>query len=137
MGSRTTVEQWRTDLRAALTAAMKRRDKVATAAARAALAAIDNAEASDAAAAPEAESGSIAGGVHGLGRGEVDRRSLSIDEVEAIVRREIAERRAAAVEYRRAGVPERADLLDAEADVLVAWSAAAQGLDDVPAHPVS
>lgn len=126
MGIRPTAEHWRTDLRAALTAAMKRRDSVTTSAARSALAAIDNAEAPDVASAPAVEHGAIAGGVAGLGRGEVSRRQLSADELVAIVSREVSDRRAAATHYRDVGMADRADTLDAEAEVLDAW------LDDTP-----
>gem|GEM_PF-809311 len=67
--------------REALTAAMKARDAVAVGALRAVIAAIDNAEAADPAHAPAQQPGPIAGGVKGLGAGEVPRRTLGDAEV--------------------------------------------------------
>ncbi|HEY0706182.1 MAG TPA: glutamyl-tRNA amidotransferase, partial [Polyangia bacterium] len=43
--------------------------------------------------------GTIAGGVAGLGAGEVARRVLGAQEVSALIEREISERRAAAATY--------------------------------------
>ena len=86
--------------------AMKARDTTATAALRATLGAIGNAEA---VATPDAEArtpigdGPIAGAVRGLGAAEADRRVLDEADVEAIVRHEIVERIAAADEYERLG----------------------------------
>jgi hypothetical protein len=61
---------------------MKARDTVAVKALRSALSAIDNAEAADPADADDVQLGVIAGGVAGLGAGEVARRQLSADEVD-------------------------------------------------------
>lgn len=61
------------------------------------LGAIDNAEAADASAAPSVQAGVIAGGVSGLGAGEVPRKVLTPEEVHAIVEREVQERRDASV----------------------------------------
>jgi uncharacterized protein YqeY len=97
---------------------MKDRDRVATAALRSALAAIDNAEAVDLSAAPRAQPGRIVGGVAGLGAGEVARRAITDDDVRAIVADAIAEREVAAAQYetlRRQGDAER---LRVEAAVL-------------------
>ena len=90
-------------LRGALPAAMKARDGAAVAALRAALAAIDNAEAVEPApgrSPAAAGHADLAGPVAGLGAAEV------------------ADRRAAADAYERAGQAERAGRLRAEADVL-------------------
>ena len=107
-------------LRAALVPAMKARDGAAVAALRSALGAIDNAEAVQAAPGPPAGAGhpDLAGTVAGVGAAEAARRSLSEAEVEAIVRAEVADRRAAADGYERAGRPDQAGRLRAEADVL-------------------
>jgi uncharacterized protein len=136
-------------MRRALTTAMKARDQRAVAALRSALAAIDNAEAVDtaktsaadgaavniiraaegsAAEGPAAEGdpaggGEIAGAAVGVGAAEVERRALTPAEVETIVRGEVAERRAAAHAYERAGQSGRAQRLRAEAEVLSAYLA--------------
>ncbi|HEX5946601.1 MAG TPA: hypothetical protein VFY82_10005 [Acidimicrobiales bacterium] len=104
-------------LRRALPPALKARDRVAIAALRSALAAIDNAQAVAAPPAPRT-GGLVAGAVRGLGAGDVPRRGLSTDEVTAIVRAEVADRRAAAADYERSGRVDAAGRLVAEADVL-------------------
>jgi len=111
-------------LRQALRPALKARDRAAVAAIRSALAAIDNAQAVEAPPAPQAR-GSIAGAVIGLGAGEAPRRDLSEGAIVAIVRAEVAERRAAAAEYERAGRGDAAARLVVEADVLAAHLAGA------------
>jgi uncharacterized protein len=106
-------------LRGALPAAMKARDAAAVAALRSALAAIDNAEAVEPGPSPAAAGhADLAGTVAGLGAAEVERRHLQEAEVERIVQAEVADRRAAADAYERAGQAERAGRLRAEADVL-------------------
>ena len=119
---------------------MKARDKRAVAALRSTLAAIDNAEAIDvtevsptggrppaaeeippAGAGRPAEEGRIAGAALGVGAAEVERRALTAAETEAIVRREVAERRSAAHEYERAGRSPHAERLRAEAELLGAY----------------
>ena len=104
-------------LRTALVAAMKERDRVAVTALRSALAAIDNAEAVDITA---VASGSLAieSSPAGIGGAEAQRRALSGEDIAQIVRSEVADREAAALEYDRAGRPERAEALRAEAGVL-------------------
>lgn len=98
---------------------MKARDRAATSALRATLAAIDNAEAVT----PEE---STQGGLAieqvalGVGATEVARRALTEHEVEQIVRAEVAERETAAEQYDRAGHPDRAEQLRSEARALVA-----------------
>lgn len=104
-------------LRAALKPAMKARDRSAVAALRSVLGAIDNAEAIDA---PEVKAGALEDSAVGLGAAEMPRRELSEDDIAAIVRREIDERRSAAAEYGRLGQSERQDSLTAEADALAA-----------------
>ncbi|HEY2765344.1 MAG TPA: hypothetical protein VGJ13_15240 [Pseudonocardiaceae bacterium] len=107
-------------LRAALPAAMKARDVVAVAALRSALGAIDNAEAVDAARAPQPSAGhsTLAGTVPGLRAAEVERRCLSATEMDEVVRAEVADRHAAAGDYERAGHHARAERLRDEAAVL-------------------
>lgn len=104
-------------LRRALPPALKARDRAAVAALRSALAAIDNAQAVTAPPVPRA-GGVVAGAVRGLGAGDVPRRGLSTDEVAAIVRSEVDDRRAAAADFERSGRVEAAGRLIAEADVL-------------------
>lgn len=106
-------------LRAALPAAMKSRDRAATAALRATLAAIDNAEAV-APADGVVRGQAIEQVALGVGATEVERRALTEPEVEEIVRAELAEREAAAGEYDRAGRTERAEQLRSEARLLAA-----------------
>jgi uncharacterized protein YqeY len=106
-------------LREALPAAMKARDRTATAALRATLSAIDNAEA----VVPDDEQRrglSIEEAPIGAGATEVARRMLTEQEVEQIVHAELAERESAADEYDRVGRPERAEQLRGEARVLAA-----------------
>ena len=115
------VDAWRAHLRRGLVHAMKARDSVATNALRSALAAIDNAEAPDASARPSTVNGVIAGGVRGLGAGDIARLRLSPDDVETIVRHEVESRRLAAEEYEHLQQNERAGLLRAEADALATF----------------
>ncbi len=60
----------------------------------------------------------IAGGVHGLGRGEVARRVLTDDDVRTIVQRVIDERRMAATQYDELGRHDDASELRTEIAVL-------------------
>ncbi|HEX7149045.1 MAG TPA: hypothetical protein VF512_16170 [Actinomycetota bacterium] len=60
----------------------------------------------------------FAGTVAGVGAAEVERRSLSQAQMEAIVRTEIADRETAATGYERAGQLQHAERLHAEARVL-------------------
>jgi uncharacterized protein YqeY len=109
-------------MRQALPAAMKARDRAAVAALRSALAAIANAEAPQAPATViPLQDGVIPGATAGLGSGEVARIDLTEDDVGAIVRREVEERRVAAATYDEAGHADRANRLRAEADVLAAF----------------
>jgi uncharacterized protein YqeY len=115
-------------LRAALPAALKGGDRVAVAALRSALAAIDNAEAVDR---PDAADRGLAieRSPVGVGAAEVERRVLTDARVADIVRTEVAEREAAARDYERAGRLDRARHLRAEAGVLTGILAA-----ETPAH---
>jgi uncharacterized protein len=103
-------------LRDALVAAMKERDRAGVSALRSALAAIDNAEAVDVTAA--GGSSAIESSPVGIGVAEVERRALSDEDIAQIVRAEVADREAAALDYDRAGRSDRAEALRAEARVL-------------------
>jgi uncharacterized protein YqeY len=106
---------------------MKARDTVVVSAMRSAIAAIDNAEAADLGDAPAVDPAShlavapghsIAGGVAGLGTGEVARRELSVAAIELILQGEIADRHAAAGAYRASGRDEQALVLEGESAAL-------------------
>lgn len=112
------VTEWKTLLRAALKEEMRARRAAAVSVLRDTLAAIDNAEAAELSAAPSVEAGVIAGGVAGLGTGDVARKSLSSEEVTAIVQRELAERRDAAAQYVTLGRADEAETLSAQAELL-------------------
>ena len=105
-------------LERALREALRARDTVAGSAVRSALAALDNAQAVPAA--PPASTGSphFAGAAAGLGAGEAERRRLSEAEARGIVRAEVAERQAAALEYENSGHPDQAARLRREVAVL-------------------
>jgi uncharacterized protein YqeY len=109
-----------TRLRDALRTAVKARDKVAMAALRSTLGLLDNADAADLADAPPMEPGRIAGGVHGLGAGEVARREVSEEQLVHMVREEVARWEALAADYECAGQAEHAARLHAEAAVITA-----------------
>ncbi|WP_016699048.1 GatB/YqeY domain-containing protein [Actinoalloteichus spitiensis] len=117
----------RSTLRDALSTALKARDRVAIAALRSALAAIDNAGAvplppstSGPGVAPGAAATSehVAGTTAGPGSTEVDRRQLTVAEEREIVEDEARERREAAAAYEHGGRHEHAERLRAEAEVL-------------------
>lgn len=109
-------------MRAALRDALRTRQTHAVAVLRETLAAIDNAEAADTSAAPPVQHGVIAGGVPGLGAGEVPRRALSAEAATAIIEREIEERRDAATTLSALGRHEEARILNLQVEVLVATS---------------
>lgn len=115
-----TVEEWKRVMRDALREALRTRQPHAVAVLRETLAAIDNAEAADTSAAPPVQHGVIAGGVAGLGAGEVPRRELTAEDVTAIVDREIQERRDAAASYAALGRHDEASALRLQLDVLTA-----------------
>jgi uncharacterized protein YqeY len=99
-----------TRLRRALGVSLKAREAGSVSALRSAISAIGNAEAVDSAAVRPGGTGSphFAGTVAGLGAGEAQRRRLTEADAVAIVRREAAEREAAASEYERGGRAEEA-----------------------------
>lgn len=102
-------------LRSAITTALKQRDRQSAAVYRAALGAIDNAEAVPTGDAQRA--GAIESSVVGVGRAEAPRQALSEQTMREIVAAEADERRAAA-ELMRAGRPDAAEQLRAEAHLL-------------------
>ena len=108
----------RAGLQAALTGALRRRDKVAASALRSGLSALANAEAVSPVPLAGTSSPHIAGAAAGLGAAEAPRRSLSPAEAEQVIAAEISERLAAADGYDQAGHAERAGQLRREADVL-------------------
>jgi hypothetical protein len=114
------VEEWKSVLRAALKDAMRERASAKVAVLRETLAAIDNAEAAEVSGAPRVQHGVIAGGVAGLGAGEVARRALTPEEVRAVLERELAEKRDAQATYARLEKHEQAQTLGEQAAVLTA-----------------
>jgi hypothetical protein len=113
------VDEWKTVLREALRVAMRTRQMHAVAVLRETLAAIDNTEAADLSMAPPVQFGEVAGGVAGLGAGEVPRLSLAPETVAAIVEGEIEERREAAARYSALGRHDEARTLRLQLDLLV------------------
>jgi uncharacterized protein len=114
------VDDWKSVLRAAMGEARRARQAHALAAFRETLAAIDSAEAADSSSAPPTQHGVIAGGVVGLGAGEVPRRVLSPESVREIIDQEIKERREAASVYSALGRDEDASRLRQQVEVLAA-----------------
>jgi uncharacterized protein len=114
-----------------LGAAVRHRDRIAVAALREAIAALDNAEAIPAdgdlkAAASEY----VAGGVVGLGAAEAERRILDAETQRAIVRAEIETRLAAAITCDEHGQSARSSDLRLGADVLLAALDAMKASDE-------
>lgn len=110
-------------LRAALTVAMRDRDRIATNAYRTALAALDNAEAVDTgtvAPVTVAPGAPVAGAALGAGATEVARNRLDEQQARAVLLREIVEHRRAADDFAGAGRPADALRLWAQADLLQA-----------------
>ncbi|HUQ54713.1 GatB/YqeY domain-containing protein [Lentzea sp.] len=112
----------RASLRDDLKTALKTKDRVAIAALRSALAAIDNAEAvpcDSASQAPvTATNEHVAGTAAGPGAAEVERRHLTDDDQRDIVAHEVRGRTISADEYDRLGRGDTAERLRAEAAVL-------------------
>src|SRR5262245_40981666 len=106
-------------LRDALLTAMKSRDRRTAGVLRSTLAAIDNAEAVEVAASTD-RGMAIEQSPFGVGASDAQRRILTEAQVEQIVHAEATAREAAARDYDTAGRPERAELLRAEAQVLLA-----------------
>ena len=111
-------EPVRAGLQAALTGALRRRDKAAASALRSGLSALANAEAVSPVPLAVTSSPHIAGAAAGPGAAEAPRRTLTPAEAEQVIAAEISERLAAADGYDQAGHPERAGQLRREADVL-------------------
>jgi uncharacterized protein YqeY len=111
-------ETARAGLQAALTGALRRRDKVAASALRSGLSALANAEAVSPVPLAGTSSPHVAGAAAGPGAAEAPRRTLTPAEAEQVIAAEISERLAAADGYDQAGHPERAGLLRQEAEVL-------------------
>ena len=109
---------WRRTLRDALLAARKDRDSTRVSPLRSVLSAIDNAETPEGARVDAPSSGTIAGGVVGLGAAEVARRELSDAQIRELVHAEIDERLTATRDFTAGGRPERAATLRAEVAVL-------------------
>ena len=112
------IAEWKRLLREALREALVARQPETVAVLRETLAALDNAEAAEPGAAPPVEPGMIAGGVKGLGAGEVPRRALGPEAAAALIEREIAERQRAAATYAALGQAEQARTLEAQAALL-------------------
>lgn len=102
-------------LRAALTDALKARDRETANVLRSVLAAIANAEAIDA---PGVAAGAIESSPVGLGVSDVARRELTEEQIERVARAEIAEREAAARTCEGSGAPSEAARLRREAAVI-------------------
>jgi hypothetical protein len=107
-------------LRESLKVALAAHDKIAAAAIRSAMSAIDNAEALEVSQAPPPRGGIVGNVRLGVGAGEAARRELSARDVVEVVRAEVRERRAAAAEYERLGRIDEASRLRAEAKALLA-----------------
>jgi len=104
---------------AALTRAMKTRDRVAVSALRSTLGALANAEAVGVATSVAAVgSQDFAGSSSGVGSSEVVRRTLADHETAELVLAEAVEREDAAEGYDAAGQSSRAEQLRAEATVI-------------------
>jgi len=115
-----TVDELKQALKTALTEAMRARRKEIVSALRETLAALDNAEAAELFEAPEMEHGVIAGGVKGLGAGEVARKALSPEDAERVIEGELAERRSAAATFERLGRTDEAAMLRGQIEALEA-----------------
>jgi uncharacterized protein len=106
----------RGQMAAALTEAMRSRDRVAVTALRSALAAVANAEAVPVDTMPRA--GAVESTPVGAGAADAPRRELTEHDVRAVVAAELAEHEHSAAHLRGAGRPEEAERVAAEAAVL-------------------
>jgi uncharacterized protein YqeY len=111
------VSEFRARPRAAVREALRSRDSAAIAALRSLASAIDNSEA--------VVSSSQPGVRIGVGVGDVERRRLSLADVNRIVAGEIAEREEAASQYERLGRVDEADALRSQISVLERFREAA------------
>ena len=110
----------RVGLRHRLSEAVRDHDRIALAALREAIAALDNAEAVPTDADVNAQVGQyIAGGVVGLGAGEAERRTLDVAAQQAVVTAIIDARLAAASTYQGHGQTARAADLRSGAEILI------------------
>ena len=110
---RNQLTEMKQKLQTLLTAALRAKDPVSTAAFRSALAAIANAEA--------VESLGEGRPALGIGAREMPRRHLTEDQMEEIVRREVVDLEAAAADYESRGRGDEARRLRDEASVLSAF----------------
>jgi len=111
----------RVGLRHRLRAAVRDHDRIAIAALREAIAALDNAEAVPIDTGLNAQAGQyIAGGVVGLGAREAERRTLDVAAQQTIVTTIIDARLAAANTYEEHGQTARAAALRSGAETLIA-----------------
>lgn len=111
----------RVGLRHRLRAAVRDHDRIAIAALREAIAALDNAEAVPIDTDLNAQVGQhVAGGVVGLGAGEAERRTLDVAAQQAIVTTIIDARLAAASTYEEHRQTARAADLRSSAEILIA-----------------
>ena len=101
---------------AALTAAMRARDRVAVSALRSALARVSNAEAVHIDTLPRA--GAVHDAAVGAGAADAPRRTLTEAEVRSLVEAEVAEHDRDAAHLNDIGRPDEADRVRAQADVL-------------------
>jgi uncharacterized protein YqeY len=108
-------------LRESLKVALNAHDRIAVAALRSAMSAVDNAEAVDRSHAPAPSGGTIGDVRLGVGAGEVARRELSTHDVIEVIRAEVMDRTTAAAEYERLGRAEQASRLRAEAAALTSF----------------
>ena len=113
------MDDVRERLRAALRTAMKERDRATIPVLRSTLAAIENAEAVEHDGRAVVEDAARAGAGGGLGAGEAERGEVG---EQAVLAREIEERRTSAAEYERLGRAEEAARLRAEADLLTSFA---------------
>ena len=103
-------------LRADLKAAMQNKRAVEMKTLRMLLGAIDNAEA-----VPVEQPRTYVTHAFGAGTAEVARRNLSDEDLQALLAREIASRRATAEEMTRLGRPDRAEPLTVEAAIIAQY----------------
>lgn len=113
------ADRVRAALRAGLTSAIKTRDSDAVAALRSAIAVIDNVESVDpAGAATELGNGSIAGSAQGVGSTEVQRRTLTADDVSVLLHDHLRDYLTEAQGYESLGQSDAATQLRRRAEIV-------------------
>jgi uncharacterized protein YqeY len=118
----TDSDRLRAALRADLVAAMKARDTDVVTALRAAIAAIDNAEAVESPGGASATTSEHFAGAHvGVGSTDVARRDLTLDDVQAILHEQMTERSVEAERYDALGQSDAAARLRREARALAKY----------------